>query len=81
MTENRAIRLKALKDAAKDVCDHCANPHPSEGLQQFDGEWWHTILCGTEMVRGSGCNASAIWSRILFEYNEAALQDDSGEQA
>jgi len=70
-------RLKALYDAAKDVCIYCgsrasqynANPvHGSSG----SGNWIHTRIGGGKTVL---CVASPILNRIDYEQNTGPLPD------
>ena len=69
-TPLRAERLKALKDAAKDVCPGCAGywgfMRPAVTCQQ--GEWVHRHK--NARTQHSDCDAAAIWSRIEFEYSK-----------
>lgn len=64
------IRLKALNDAARDVCMYCGNRAPQYNQNTVhgpsgSGNWVHT------MVGGGGkpklCVASSIFNRIQFE--------------
>ena len=75
MTEGRAIRLRALKDACGDVCGSCGG---TAGGWQREIFWhrpfpdlppvaYHRTIIGSHIAE---CYARQIWSRISFEFGE-----------
>lgn len=63
------IRLKALYDAAKDVCMYCGHRAPTHNANPVhgpsgSGNWVHTKIGGGKTVL---CLASSILNRILSE--------------
>ena len=69
-TPLRAERLKALKDAAADMCGYCHGDEQGvEAIPYWNQRWRHRMPAMPD-ARGPICGSAPIWSRIWFEYNK-----------
>lgn len=71
----RAVRLKALHDAARDVCGFCGGRYAREWCKKVSGpneagNYTHKVLATRREIL---CEAHAVWARIRFEFGAKAI--------
>lgn len=73
-----AARLRALRDAARELCTWCRGPNanicqePEPGNADSFTPYMHRVLCGD---RGfTTCEAHRVWSLIRAEFGEAEVR-------